>query len=144
MALGVPRGVRTADDIAHLERLAGRRMPVPSYYPDTIGWPPGEARLHMDGSAAIWCRQRATGTLVLVVATAPPGRAAVSAGVLPAAVELQREAASVAGRPAVVSRVRSAGGSLWQQVQWRSRTQIILVRYRGTLDELLRIAGSIR
>ena len=143
VALGVPRGVRTADDIGHLERLAGRRMPVPSYYPDTVGWPPSEGRLHMDGSAAFWCLARATGAPALVVATAPPGGAGIASEVLPASVELQREEGSLGGRSAIVARVRGADGSLWQQVQWRSRSQIILVRYRGTLDELLRIAGSM-
>jgi hypothetical protein len=27
-------------------------------------------------------------------------------------------------------------------VQWRTPAQIILIRYRGTLDELMKMAGS--
>jgi hypothetical protein len=136
VALGVPRGVERAADVAQLERETGRKMPVPAYYPDTIQWPPAEARVHMEGSAAIWCRQRSGGATALVVATGPPG-------LLPPAVDLQREDMMLGHRPATVSRVRDADGVVWQQVRWRTPGQIILIRYRGTLDELLKIAGSV-
>jgi hypothetical protein len=142
-AMGLPRGVRLAPDLAELDRLSGRRMPIPAYYPDRVEWPPAEARLDTNGSAAIWCRQRPAGGLALIVATAPPGHAGIGAAVLPASVELQQEGTDLGGRPAVVSRVRDADGTVWQQVQWQAPEQIILIRYRGTLDELLRLAGSV-
>ena len=143
LALGVPRGVVRAADLAQLDRESGRRMPVPAYFPDSIEWPPAEARMHSGGSAAIWCRQRPAGGMALIVATAPPGMREIAAAVLPASVDLQREGASLGARPAVISRVRDADGAVWQQVQWQTPAQIILVRYRGTLDELLKIAGSV-
>ena len=143
VALGLPRGVVRAADLAQLDRASGRRMPVPAYYPDTVEWPPSEARLHTGGSAAIWCRQRAGSGIALIVATAPRGIRDIAEAVLPASVELQRESAVLGVRPAVVSRVRDAEGTVWQQVQWQAEDQIILVRYRGTLDELLKIAGSV-
>ena len=143
VALGVPRGVVMARDVRQLERESGRRMPVPAYFPDTIEWPPAEARMHTRGSAAIWCRQRTGRGIALVVATAPPGTREIAAAVLPASVELQREEGTLGRRPAVVSRVRDAEGGLWQQVQWQTPDQIVLIRYRGTLDELLKIAGSV-
>jgi len=135
VALGVPRGVVRATDLRQLERQSGRRMPVPAYFPDTIQWPPAEARMHTGGSAAVWCRSRTGGGIALIVATAPPGAREIAAAVLPASVELQREAGTLGSRPAVVSRVRDAEGALWQQVQWQTPGQIILVRYRGTLDD---------
>jgi hypothetical protein len=143
VALGVPRGVVRTPGLVELERASGRRMPVPAYFPDTIEWPPSETRMHARGSAAAWCRQRPGEGIALIIATAPPGAREIAAAVLPAAVELQREAGTLGSRPAVVSRVRDADGALWQQVQWRTPGQIILLRYRGTLDELLRIAGSV-
>ena len=142
-ALGVSRGVTRAADVAGLERAIGRRMPVPAYFPDTIAWPPAEARRHSSGSAAIWCRQRDGGGLALVIATAPGGTPHLLDAVLPPAAELQREQSSRGDRLVTVSRVRQADGSVWQQVQWPSTAQIILIRYRGTLDELLKIAGSV-
>jgi len=143
VALGVPRGVVRARDVVQLERETGRRMPVPAYFPDTIQWPPSEARMHVGGSAALWCRQRTGGGIALIVATAPTDRRDIAAAVLPASVELQREETTLGGHPAVVSRVRDEEGAVWQQVLWRTPGQIILVRYRGTLDELLKIAGSV-
>lgn len=142
-ALGVPRGVVRVPDVVELERESGRRMPVPAYFPDTIEWPPAEVRIHTGGSAAVWCRQRAGGGIALIVATAPPGAREIAAAVLPASVGLQREEGTVGSRPAFVSRVRDAEGVLWQQVQWQTPGQIVLVRYRGSLDELLKIAGSV-
>ena len=141
--LGVPRGVVRAGDVAEIERMTGRRMPVPAYYPDRLAWPPADARVHSGGSAAIWCRERAGTAVALIVATAPPGAPAIAPEILPAAVELQREAAPVAGRVTAVARVRDGGGVVWHQVEWRTPDQIILIRYRGTLDELLKIAGSV-
>ena len=143
VALGIPRGVVRASGVAELEQASGRRMPVPSYYPDTIEWPPAEARMHVGGSAAIWCRQRPGGGMALVVASAPHGAGGIATALLPDSLELQREEAWLGTHPAVVSRVRDADGAVWQQVQWQSPGQIILVRYRGTLDELLKIAGSV-
>jgi hypothetical protein len=143
VALGIPRGVVRVSDVGQLDRESGRRMPVPAYFPDTIQWPPTVARFHTSGSAAIWCRQRPAGGVVLILATAPRGTRDISSAVLPASVELQREAAMLGTRPAVVSRVRDADGAVWQQVQWQTADQIVLVRYRGTLDELLKIAGSV-
>lgn len=143
LVLGVPRGVVRAPDLEQLDRESGRRMPVPAYFPDSIEWPPAEVRMHSGGSAAIWCRQRPAGGMALIVATAPPGRREIAAAVLPASVDLQREAASLGARAAVISRVRDADGAVWQQAQWQTPAQIILIRYRGTLDELLKIAGSV-
>jgi len=142
--LGVPRGVVRAASVADLERATGWRMPVPAYYPDTIAWPPAEARMHAGGSAAIWCRQRPAGGIALIVACAPPGAAGIAAALLPESLELQREDTTLGPYPAVVSRVRDAEGAVWQQVQWQAGRRIILVRYRGTLDQLLKIAGSVR
>ncbi|MFO7693053.1 MAG: hypothetical protein R6V57_08225 [Vicinamibacterales bacterium] len=142
--LGVPRGVVRPPDLARLERESGRRMPMPAYFPDSLEWPPAEMRMHSGGSAAIWCRQRPAGGLAFIVATAPPGARAIAPAVLPAAVELQRERASLGALPASVSRVRDQDGIVWQQVEWQTPGQIILLRYRGTLGELLKIAGSVR
>ena len=69
VALGVPRGVERASDVAGLERASGLRMPVPAYFPDSLEWPPAELRTHTGGSAAIWCRQRPAGPVALIVAT---------------------------------------------------------------------------
>ena len=142
-ALGVSRGVTRAATVAELERATGRSLPVPAYFPDTIAWPPAEVRRHSNGAAAIWCRQRDGSGLALMLATAPRGAPQLLGAVLPPSTELQREQSARGDHVVIVSRVRQADGSVWQQVQWPSMAQIILIRYRGTLDELLKIAGSV-
>ena len=144
VAQGLPRGVVRPASLADLERTTGWRMPVPPFFPDTIEWPPVEVRLHSGGSAAIWCRQRPAGGIAMILASAPRGAAALAGALLPDSVELQREETALGPHRAVVSRVRDAEGIVWQQVQWRAGGRIILIRYRGTLDQLLRMAGSIR
>ena len=143
VALGAPRGVRLFNTVADLERASGRRMPVPAYYPSSVEWPPSKQRIYPDGSAAIWCRARSEGVPWLVIATAPARAGVVAPQVLPGSAELQRAEGSLGGQPAVLSRVRDADGAVWQQVQWRGPREIVLVRYRGTLEELMKIAGSM-
>jgi len=142
-ALGMPRGVRRFATLGDLQRTAGRRMPIPAYYPQTIEWPPSEQRFFPGGSAAIWCRQRSDGVPWLVIATAPTRPGVVAPQVLPASADLQRSDGALRGRPAVLSRIRSSDGALWQQIEWQGPHGIVLVRYRGTLDELMKIAGSM-
>ena len=143
VALGAPRGVRRFDTVVDLERASGRRMPVPAYYPSSVEWPPSEQRIYPDGSAAIWCRERWVGAPWLIIATAPARAGVVAPQVLPRSAELQRGEGSLGGQPAVLTRVRDADGAVWQQVQWRGPREIVLVRYRGTLEELMKIAGSM-
>ena len=132
VGLGVPRGVVRAPDLTQLERATGRRMPIPAYFPDSLAWPPADLRSHSSGSAAIWFGHRTAGGVALIVATAPAGSPGVASAVLPPSVELQREDGSLVGRLASISRVRDSDGAVWQQVQWQTSRQIILVRYRGT------------
>jgi hypothetical protein len=143
LALGAPRGVRRFATVMDLERASGRRMPVPAYYPNSVEWPPSEQRTYPDGSASIWCRQRSQGAPWLIIATAPAGASVVAPQVLPRSAELQRGEGSLGGHPAVLTRVQDADGAVWQQIQWRSPREIVLVRYRGTLEELMTIAGSM-
>ncbi|MCX6551628.1 MAG: hypothetical protein NTY02_11615 [Acidobacteria bacterium] len=141
--LGTPHGGRRFARLADLERAAGRTMPVPAYYPSSIEWPPGDQRLYPPASAAFWCRHRTQGAVWLVVATAPAGAGAVASQVLPPASELQRGDGEVRGQPAIVARLRDADGAVWQQVSWTGARGVVLLRYRGTLDELMRMAASM-
>jgi hypothetical protein len=141
---GTARGVRVFRSLDDLERAAGRRMPVPAYFPSTIEWPPGESRLFVGRAAAYWCRHRVSRAPWLIVATAPGGAGAIAPALLPEAAELQAEDAILAGRSARAARLRDADGAVWHQVSWSTSRERVLVRSRGTLDELMHIAASIR
>lgn len=138
------RGVVRYDDIAEVERVIGRPLPVLSYYPSALEWPPGDLRVSLGGAAACWCRSRADGALALVVATTPPGQGDLAALVLPPATVLQEADGTVGGRAARVTRLRDQAGALWQQVTWTGTRGVIVARSRGTLEELMRIVSSLR
>jgi hypothetical protein len=142
MAAGVVRGVRRVDSIAALERRVAHKMAIPAYFPDTLEWPPYELLEFGGTSASMAFRRQRTTDRWMIVAMAVDA-VAVAAQLLPPATALQSEATIVRDRPATVERLRDADGNLWYQVTWRSAGASRLVRYRGTLDEVMLIANSL-
>jgi hypothetical protein len=138
------RGVVRYDTTRDVEQAIGRRLPAPGYYPAALEWPPSDLRVYLGRTAAYWCRRRSDRTLALVVAVAPAEEHTVADQVLPPAVVLQDADGAVGGRGARVTRLRDADGALWQQVEWTGARGVVLARYRGTLDELMRIVSSLR
>jgi hypothetical protein len=138
------RGVVRYETSREVELVIGRPLPAPAYYPAALEWPPRDFRVYLGRTAAYWCRTRADSTLALVVAVAPAGERAVAGQVLPQAVVLQEADGAVGGRAARVTRLRDADGATWQQVEWTGARGVVLARYRGTLDELMRIVSSLR
>ena len=138
------RGVARYGTTGEVERVIGRRLPEPVFYPAALEWPPGDFRVYLGRTAAFWCRTRDEGILALVVASAPEGDGASMTHVLPPAAVLQEASGTVGGRPARVTRLRDVDGALWQQVEWTGSRGLLAARYRGTLDELMRIASSLR
>jgi len=142
MAAGVARGVRRVDSIAALERQASHRMPIPAYFPDTLVWPPNDLLVFGGTSASMSFRHRQAADTWLIVAIGV-GTTAVAPQVLPPATPLQTEATTVRRLPATVGRLRDLDGVIWYQLTWRTSGVTRLVRYRGTLDEVMLIANSM-
>jgi hypothetical protein len=138
------RGVVRYGTIDEVERVVGRRLPTPAYYPAALEWPPGDLRVYLGKAAAYWCRTHDRGTLALIVAVTPPGDRALAAAVLPRAVVLQEADGMVGGRVARVTRLSAADGALWHQVEWAGTRGVIVARSRGTLEELMLIVSSLR
>ena len=138
------RGVVRYRDIAEVERVIGRTLPSPSYYPSALEWPPGDLRVAFGSAAAYWCRGREDGSLALVIATTPLGQGDLAARVLPPATALQEADGTVGGRAARVARLRDESGALWQQVAWTGTRSVIVARSRGTLEDLMRIVSSLK
>jgi len=141
---GTARGVVRYGSMDEVERVIGRRLPTPAYYPAALEWPPGELRVYLGKAAAYWCRTRDRGTLSLIVAVTPPGDRALAAAVLPLAVVLQEADGMVGGRVARVTRLSAADGAIWHQVEWVGARGVIVARSRGTLEELMQMVSSLR
>jgi hypothetical protein len=138
------RGVVRYATLAEVERVTGRPLPAPGYYPSTLEWPPSDLRVYLGQAASYWCRARADGVVSFAMATTPAGQASLTRAVLPPADVLQEADATVGGRTVRVTRLRDANGALWQQAEWTGLRGVTVVRYRGTLDEMMRMVSSLK
>jgi hypothetical protein len=138
------RGVVRYATAAEVERATGRPLPTPAYYPATLEWPPADLRVYLGRAAAYWCRTRADGALAFALATTPARDAAMASAVLPPAEVLQAADTTVGNRSMRLTRLRDANGALWQQAAWTGTHGVTVVRYRGTLEELMRMVSSLK
>lgn len=142
LVTGLARGVVRVDSLAALEREVSRPSPIPAYFPDTLAWPPATLLVFGRSSTSMSFRHRQAGTTWLIVA-GRAGTGEIAPQVLPPATPLQSESTTVRQLPATVERVLDRDGVAWYQVRWHVSGATRLVRYRGTLDDVMLIANSI-
>jgi hypothetical protein len=142
---GLPRGVVLVGSLEELRNHVGFDMPMPAYFPATLEWPPRDIRVYRGHDVAVIVRQRATNAPWLILASAPAGARDVSGPVLPDATVLQAtDVPADTGTTIRVQRVEDAARAVWHQATWRQANRPTVVRYRGPVDELMRIAESLR
>jgi hypothetical protein len=142
MATGVARGVRRVDSVAALEHHTSHRMPVPTYFPDTLKWPPSDVLVVGGTAASLSFRSRLSADTWMIVAMAV-GDVPIPSQLLPPASPLQAEMTTVQNVSATVERLRDLDGVMWYQLTWHASGTTRLLRYRGTLDEIMLIANSM-
>jgi hypothetical protein len=119
-----------------------KRLAVPVYFPSSLAWPPSSVRVV--GQPA---------HTVVLGFTAPDGGAerlllAQSAegplpdALLPPGVELASAGLPLGRERATVTRLL-AEGAVWQQVTWPRQGGTLLLRSRGSEEQLLRMASSL-
>ena len=140
---GEPRGVRRAASVEDAERRLQARVILPSYFPDSLRWPPATVRFTRDdgGSVALSFLGRDGGPALLLAQTTGEG------ATLPEAIRgrlavIQQQSAPV-GADAVLARVVAEDGTLWNQLEWNAGGRHYLLRGRGSLDDLIRMARSV-
>jgi hypothetical protein len=142
---GLPRGVIRLQSLDDAARRLGAVIPMPSVVPDDLEWPPTDILVGADSSFAVHSRHRPDGAVWLIIAGAPGRAGAVDPAVLPAVTVLQEtEMLSGQGRTMSIQRLHDSGGTIWHQVSWRDHTHLFLVRGRASLDDVVRIAQSLR
>lgn len=140
---GLPRGVERLDSAEALEAVSGRRIALPSFYPSFLQWPP--RGFTWDGrSAAVSVRRNGEGSPWLILAWSPRSSGQPPATVLPAAIVLQDSDGAVSGRPARIQRLLDRNGAIWHQAVWDNDGVLITARCRGSVEDLVRIASSLR
>jgi hypothetical protein len=140
---GEPHQVRTVASLEAAERSLGAGLALPSYFPAHLGWPPARIRVAggVGGAVELTFRERAGGgdQLQLLQATTPG--APFPPDLEPSGTELSSSPATVANRPARLSR-RTIDGEIWQQLRWERDGCTMVLRTRGDVEELFRMARS--
>jgi hypothetical protein len=142
VAMNISHGERRLDSVDAVRRETGWSVDLPSYFPDALGWPSADIRLFQRSSVTLRFARRTDGATWLLVAEGPAS-AGNPLATLPFATVLQCEATRVRDHTATVERLIDESGAGWHQLRWTAGDSARVVRYRGTLDELMLIAASI-
>jgi hypothetical protein len=140
---GEPRGVRRVASVEDAERRLQARAVLPSYFPDAYVWPPSVVRVSREEGGAVGMTFTDRGgapTLVYAQTMASPGP--LPAGLVGRAAVIQQQSAAL-GEQGTLSRVVAEDGALWNQLEWTARERRFLLRSRGSLEEMLRMARSV-
>ncbi len=140
---GEARGVRKVATVRDAEALLRARLLLPSYFPATFSWPPSRIRLlrGSPGAVALWVDGRGGGPGLLLAETVSPGP--IPARLLPEAQTLDRSQVAVGASRGTLSRVIQEGLVCWE-LAWEQGGRSVLLRSRGSADELVRMARSAR
>lgn len=140
---GEPRGVRRVATLDEAERRLQARVLLPAFFPDGYRWPPATVRYTRDeGGAVELTFLDREGAPALVLAQTVGAASAMPAAVPARAAVIQQQSASL-GTDGVLARVVAEDGTLWSQLEWNASGRRHLLRSRGSLEELLRMARSI-
>jgi hypothetical protein len=140
---GESRDVRRAQTVHDAERRLHARLVLPAYFPDTLSWPPRRIRFTVGppGAAALSVDGRDGSPRLLLAETTAPGD--IPEALVPEAQVLDRSQVAVGAARGTLSRVVDDGVTGWQ-LAWEQDGRSLLLRSRGTVDELLRMARSAR
>jgi hypothetical protein len=134
-------GARSAATLQEAELRLGARVLLPAFQPARLGWPPSEIRTAggRRGSVLVGFEPR-EGEPVQVVQATEAGRP-IDAPLLEGRNVLASRRTTVGERPAQLATV-SIEGVVWQELALDVGGRAVLLRTRGDVDELYRIAHS--
>lgn len=144
--LGEPRGGKTYRNVEEVERKLGERLLLPSYFPDTLRWPPAAIRL-VSGpplSVTLTFMGREGDEERFIVYQAFGGAGPVPPQLLPPGLVLHTTTVSVGGTAGELSRIRAEDGAIWHEIGWWREGRRMTLRFRGPVEELLKMARSMR
>ena len=140
---GEPRGVRRASSVEETERRLQAKVLLPAYFPDTFRWPPSTVRFSRDEGGSVALSFLGTdGAPALFLAQTAGREGALPVALLGRLAVIQQQSAPL-GEGAVLARVVAEDGTLWNQLEWSAAGRRFLLRGRGSLEELIRMARSI-
>jgi len=140
---GESRGVRKAATMSDAERLLRARLVLPSYFPAAFAWPPSRIRLltRAPGAVALWVDGRDGGPGLFLAETVTPGP--IPPQLLPEVQALDHAPVAVGAATGTLSRMVEEGAVGWE-LSWVQGGRSMLLRSRGSADQLIRMARSAR
>jgi hypothetical protein len=140
---GEPRHVRRATTVEEAERRLRTRLVLPYYFPSTLAWPPSRIRFTVGppGAAAVTVEDQEGAPRLFLAQTTGPG--SIPERLVPEAQILNTSEVSIGSERGTLSRVVEEGAMAWE-LRWRQDDRTLLMRSRGSVDELIRIARSTR
>ncbi len=144
--LGEPRGIVRHPSIEEAERALGARVLLPAYFPDSLRWPPSSIRSgHVPAPGlAVQFIGREGGRERLFVFETIPGGSEFPSSLVPEASAYYTVPVLVGNAAGAFRSVRMAAEGNFSEVEFHKEGRKILIRYAGTGDELMKIAGSLR
>jgi hypothetical protein len=141
---GEPHEVRVVATVDEAERFLSAPLALPSYFPQRLGWPPRRIRVAggSGGSAELSFAASADGQGEVRLLQATTAGAAIAPAFLGTGTELSVSPATVGGAAAVHAR-RLVDGEAWEELAWERDGRRLVLRTRGDLDELFRMARSV-
>jgi len=141
---GESRDVRRVAGVEEAERRLRVRLLLPGYFPDSIAWPPSAVRIAAGdpGGAALDFEGRRGGPHMLLAQAARPG--AVPARLVPAATVLDEGATWLGGLRVPLRRIVGPDGHVWRELVWMQKGRQVVLRSRGSVEEMMRMARTTR
>jgi len=140
---GEPHGLERARTVEEVEEALRTRLLLPSYFPSSLAWPPRRIRYRFGRPSAVALHIEGQGSRpgLFLAETVAPGP--FPPGLVPESQVLARSPVSVGPLKGILSRVVDEGTQGFE-VAFELEGRSVLLRSRGSLDELLRMARSTR
>lgn len=141
---GAPRDVRLVANVEAAERRFGARLLLPGYFPDTIEWPPAAVRVRagpVPGVALAFDGRRGGHYMDLAQAVQAGD---VPERLLPEVRPLDESPIWIQGEQARLRRFSGPDGQVWRELTWRAKGRQVVLRSRGTVEEMVRMARTSR
>ncbi|WP_176066611.1 hypothetical protein [Anaeromyxobacter diazotrophicus] len=140
---GDARDVRRARTVDEVQRRLRTRLVLPAYFPARLAWPPQRIRYLAGppGAVGLWVDARGGAPALLLAQTL--GRGELPERLVPPAQELDRSPIQVGAAQGRLARVVEDGEVRWQ-LTWEQGGRSLLLRSRGSVEELVRMARSAR
>jgi hypothetical protein len=143
--LGEPKGVKRYRSVEEMERKIGARLVLPVYFPDTLEWPPAAVTLIRGASpvAALSFIGRAEDRPRLFIYQTFRQATAIPIELLQLGQLLHSTAVSLDGAEGELRRILGEDGEIWHVLGWRGAGRQFALRFKGPVEELLKIARSM-